>query len=106
MSALNGVLQLRARGEAWRLRGVHIHALAGGGIHARAGVAMRDGELPEAGDGDLLATGKAILDRSDCRGQRLTGLALAEAGTFGDLLDELLLVHGSLPWIDDRARET
>ena len=87
-SALDGVLEPRAGREARGLGGGDLHRLARGRVGALARVAVGDGELPEASDGDVLAGGQAVLDGGDGGAQRLAGLALAQARPLCDLLDE------------------
>src|SRR4051812_49703509 len=64
-SALDRVLEARAGREARSLGGGDLHRLARGRVGALAGVAMGDGELAEARDGDVLAGGQAFLDGGD-----------------------------------------
>ena len=71
-----------------------MHRLPGGRVGALARIAVRDRELAEAGDGDVLAGGQTILDRGDGGAQSLAGLALAQTRALSDLLDEVVLVHG------------
>src|SRR4051812_16777741 len=56
-SGLDGLLELGASAEPRGLRRLDGHRLTGGGVDARARGAVRDRELPEAGDIDLRAGG-------------------------------------------------
>src|SRR5688572_26645005 len=94
-SAVDGLLEARARAEPRYAAGRDLNRLAGLGIAALTGVALGDVELPEAGDCDLAATAEALLDRLEHGLDRNGGLGLARVGLRGDLLDELRLVHGS-----------
>src|SRR5918993_136980 len=96
---LDRLLEGVARAEGGNLRSRDLHLLAGLGVCALPGLALLNGELPEARDLDLLASlerlGHHLLEGLEV----LLCLALGHLGLLGDPLDEFLLLHGySLLW--------
>src|SRR5918997_2493670 len=85
-----------AGGELRHLGGGDVYALLRLGVDALAGVALLDVELAEAGDLDLVAGLQLGLDHLGEGLEKLLGLALRGVRLFGDLLDQLRLVHASL----------
>src|SRR4028118_1950414 len=96
---LDGLLEGVSRAERGRLGGLDLHLLAGLGVAALPGLALLDGELPEARDPDLLAALERLGDHPLERPEVLLGFARGHAGFLRYPLDELRLVHGlsSLP---------
>src|SRR5918993_2298887 len=83
-----------ARTEGRHLLGRDLHFLPGLRIPSLPGLALLDGELPEARDLDLLA-GLERLGYYLLEGLEVPlGLALGHVGSLCDPLDELLLLHG------------
>src|ERR671921_2154986 len=82
-----------ARAEGGNLLGRDLHLLAGLGIPALPGLALPDGELPEARDLDLLAALERLGHHPLESPEVLVGLALGHLGLLGDPLDELTLIH-------------
>src|SRR5215217_1524366 len=90
---LDRLLEGVARAEGGNLLGRDLHLLAGLGIPTLPGLALLDGELPEARDLDLLA-GLERLSHYLLEGlEVLLSLALGHPGLLCDPLDELLLLH-------------
>src|SRR5918992_4019836 len=94
-----------ARAEGRNLLGRDLHLLAGLGVPAFPGLALPNGELPEACDLDLLASlerfGHHLLEGLDV----LLSLAPGHPSFLCDPLDKFLLLHGrsflsspSAPW--------
>src|SRR5918995_5280720 len=82
-----------ARAEGGNFLGRDLHLLAGLGVRALPGLALLDGELPEACDLYLLS-GLQRLGHDLLEGlEVLLGIALGHPGLLGDPLDELLLLH-------------
>src|SRR5215203_3372346 len=98
---LDCLLEGVARAEGRNLLRRNLHLLAGLGVSPLPGLALPDGELPEARDLDLLATlerlGHDLLEGREV----LLGIALGHPSLLCDPLDKLLLLHGcSLLWSD------
>src|SRR4028119_768280 len=89
---LDGLLEGVARAERGRLGGLDLHLLAGLGVAALPGLALLDGELPEARDPDLLAALERLGDHPLEGPEVPLSLALGHARLLGDPLDELRLV--------------
>src|SRR5918993_5025312 len=83
-----------ARAEGRDLLGRDLHLLAGLGVSALSCLALLDGELPEAGDLDLLAGLERLGHHNLESLEVLLGLALGHPSLLGDPLDEFLLLHG------------
>src|SRR5215211_8222797 len=96
---LDRIFEGVACAEGGNLLGRDLHLLAGLGVSALPGLALLDGELPEARDLDLLA-GLERLSHYLLEGlEVLLSLALGRTGLLCDPLDELLLLHGrSFVW--------
>src|SRR5829696_5347451 len=91
---LDRLLEGVARAEGGDLLGRDLHLLAGLGVSALPGLALLDGELPEAHDLDLLARFER-LGHDLLEGREVPlGFAGWHIGHLGDPLDELLLLHG------------
>src|SRR3712207_5984327 len=91
---LDGLLEGVARAEGGYLGGLDLHPLAGLGVPSLPGLALPDGELPEARDPDLVS-GLERRGHDPLEGPKvLLGFARGHAGFLGDPLDELRLVHG------------
>src|SRR5919107_1869588 len=92
--SLDRLFEGAARAEGGNLLGRDLHFLAGLGIPPLPGLALLDGELPEARDLHLLA-GLQRLDDDLLEGREVPlGLGGGHVGLLGDPLDELLLLHG------------
>src|SRR5829696_1767032 len=91
---LDRLLEGVARAEGGDLLGRDLHLLAGLGVSALPGLALLDGELPEARYLDLLASlerfGHHYLEGLKV----LLCLALGHPSFLCDPLDEFLLLHG------------
>src|SRR5688572_33137978 len=83
-----------ARAEGGDLLGRDLHLLAGLGIPALPGLALLNGELPEARDLDLLASLERFCHYLLEGLEMLLSLALRHPGLLSDPLDEFLLLHG------------
>src|SRR3954451_22899200 len=92
-AAFNGGLQPRSGREPGHPAGRDLDALARLRVHALAGAAVGDRELPEAGEADLASTLESGHDDVEEGIDRLRCVALAEARLAGDLVDEFLLRH-------------
>src|SRR4051794_30941719 len=93
LAALDRVLEARAGAEAGHAAGRDLDALARLRVHALAGAAVGDRELPEAGEADLASTPQSGLHDLEEGIDRLRCVALAKARLAGDLVDEFLLRH-------------
>src|ERR687890_2075706 len=91
---LDRLLEGVARAEGGNLLGCDLHLLARLRVPALPGLALLDGELPEARDLDLLASlerfGHYLLEGLEV----LLSLALGHPSFLCDPLDEFLLLHG------------
>src|SRR4051812_17048535 len=95
--AVDGRLEARAGGELRGLAGLDLHGLARLRVTTRAGVALGDGELAEAGQPDLVTLLEGLLHRGDEGLDGLAGVGVAQTAVLGDGLDELGLVHAVAP---------
>src|SRR5437763_8285249 len=89
VSAVDGLLEARARGEARHFRGRDLDRLARARVHTLAGAALGDVELPEARESHVAAALQRVLDDVEDGVDRLTGFFLPQVGLRGDLVDEL-----------------
>src|SRR5829696_1663156 len=101
---LDRLFESVARAEGRYLLGRNLHLLAGLGIPALPGLALPNGELPEAGDLDLLASlerfGHYLLEGFEV----LLSLALGHSSFLCDPLDEFLLLHWcSFLWLSSAS---
>src|ERR687897_33592 len=91
---LDRLFESVARAEGGNLLGRDLHFLPGLRVPSLPGLALLDGELPEARDLDLLA-GLERLGHHLFEGlEVLLCLALWHIGLLGDPLDQFLLLHG------------
>ena len=88
-SAVDGLLQARAGGEARHLRRGDLDRLARAGVHALASTAVGDVELAEPGERHVAAALEGLLDDFENGIDGLAGLVLAQVGPARDLVDEL-----------------
>src|SRR3954447_23939728 len=93
LAALDGALQPRSGREPRDAAGRDLDALARLRVHALAGAAVGDRELPEAGEADLASTLESGHDDVEEGIDRLRCVALSKARLAGDLVDEFLLRH-------------
>src|SRR5829696_7762431 len=90
---LDSLFEGVARAEGRNLLGRDLHFLPGLGVSALPGLALLNGELPEARDLDLLATLKRLGHHLLEGLEVLLCLALGYTGLLCDPLDEVLLLH-------------
>src|SRR4051812_29793735 len=87
------ILQHLARLELGLGRFLDLHRLAGAGVAAGRGLALRAGEGAEADQANLVALLQGAGDRVEHAFDGPRRIAPAETGRLGDIADQLLLVH-------------
>src|SRR6476619_3044182 len=88
-SAVDGLLEPGARGEARDLRGADLDRLAGARVDALPRAALGDVELAEAREGHVASALEGLLDDVQDGIDGLAGFALAQVGPAGHLVYEL-----------------
>src|SRR5205085_4869155 len=83
---LDGLLQRGSRGELRDSRGRDVDPLAGRRVTPLPRTALRDAELPEAGERDLAATAERALDRVQHGVNGAARVLLAQPGPICDLV--------------------
>src|SRR5437588_6601344 len=102
LAAADGLLERAPRGELGDGCRGNRHLLAGvARVDSLALGAILRRELPETGEGHVLATPERIGDRVEHRVDRLGGIAPAQAASLSDRVNELLLSHVLSPPVDD-----
>ena len=93
-SGVDGVLQLLAGLEFWRLAGRYRLRFAGPGVPTLPGRSIGDGERSEAGQSDFLSACQRRRDRDQRLFDGPSNCVLGLVGGIGDGGDQVGLVHG------------